>query len=187
MSHKKRIQYLAWGILGIAILLHYVGVAWLGHWHKSQINKIATSHFILVDKASMTLTLYDYNGDSIKSFGVTTGKGYGNKAVVGDMKTPEGVFHVQQIQESKDWEHDFNDGNGTVIGSYGPYFIRLAVPGHRGIGIHGTHRPERIGTRDSEGCIRLKNEDLEELVPFVRPGMVVVITPDASDVATDLL
>ena len=66
---------------------------------------------------------------------------------------------------------------GEIAGAYGPHFIRLEVPGHKGIGIHGTHKPESIGTRDTEGCVRLNNNDIEELINYVSIGMVVVIIP----------
>ena len=55
------------------------------------------------------------------------------------------------------------------------------TPGHKGIGIHGTHKPESIGTRDTEGCIRLHNDDLRQLVGHVRVGMTVVILPSWRD------
>jgi hypothetical protein len=107
---------------------------------------------------------------------------FGNKEKIGDMKTPEGVFHVSDIQNSSQWSHDFKDGLGEIAGAYGPHFIRLEVPGHKGIGIHGTHKPESIGTRDTEGCIRLNNNDIEELINYVSIGMVVVIIPSQYDV-----
>lgn len=134
--------------------------------------------FIVIDKKKMTLTLYDYKGKAKHTYGMACGKGLGDKQKVGDMKTPEGVFHVERIQNSSAWTHDFRDGKGVIKGAYGPYFIRLATPGHRGIGIHGTHDPASIGTRASEGCIRLRNEDVAELVKSVYPGMAVVITND---------
>ena len=60
-------------------------------------------------------------------------------------------------------------------------FIRLDVPGHKGIGIHGTHKPESIGTRDTEGCIRLENSEILKLKELAYLGMVVVITPSVQD------
>jgi len=72
--------------------------------------------------------------------------------------------------------HDFGDGKGPIAGAYGPKFIRLKT-GWSGIGIHGTHDPAYIGKRVTEGCIRLKNEDLAELVPYVKVGMKVQIAP----------
>ena len=44
-----------------------------------------------------------------------------------------------------------------------------------GIGIHGTHDPASIGTRASEGCIRLENSQVEALKKLVCVGTKVVI------------
>lgn len=129
----------------------------------------------------MKLKLIDYKGNELFCAPVATGKNVGNKEKAGDMRTPEGVFQVADIQQAADWKHDFKDGKGEISGAYGDYFIRLAVPGHKGIGIHGTHLPESIGTRASEGCIRMDNEDLNQLVSLIYPPMTVVITPGAED------
>jgi lipoprotein-anchoring transpeptidase ErfK/SrfK len=45
----------------------------------------------------------------------------------------------------------------------------------RGFGIHGTIEPESIGKESSNGCIRLKNEDVEELYDYVMVGDEVQI------------
>lgn len=65
-----------------------------------------------------------------------------------------------------------------VRGAYGPWFFRLKIAQWTSIGIHGTCFPESIGTRVSEGCVRLKNEDLLKLKSFIKIGMKVIITED---------
>ena len=128
------------------------------------------------------LRLIDYKGREIQKYPIACGKNYGNKETKGDLKTPEGLFHVTEIEKASSWVHDFGDGKGEIPGAYGPFFIRLEVPGQKGIGIHGTHKPESIGTRDTEGCIRLNNEDLLKLVKQTHIGMAVLITPSYMDV-----
>ena len=59
---------------------------------------------------------------------------------------------------------------------------RLETPGHKGIGIHGTHDPLSIGTRATEGCIRIKNSELEQLVSLIRVPTTVIITPAVKDI-----
>ncbi len=129
----------------------------------------------------MDLSVYDYKGNQLSKYPIACGLNPGNKEKQGDMKTPEGVFGVSEIQKSEDWSHDFNDGNGEIMGAYGPYFIRLHVPGYKGIGIHGTHDTTSIGNKITEGCIRLRNEDLVQLVPMVKHGTIVIITGVAQD------
>lgn len=141
--------------------------------------------FIVISKETMTLTVYGPNVDKIAEYPVAVGKNLGNKKNVGDMKTPEGAFKVQQIQDASHWTHDFKDGKGEIKGAYGSHFIRLLTPPHKGIGIHGTHDPASIGTRATEGCIRLRNEDLLELVKYVGVSMPVIIVTSAKDQIAD--
>ena len=137
--------------------------------------------FIVVDKQAFTLTLVDEAGAPIKQYGIACAVNYGPKKVRGDHKTPEGTFKITQLLYAKGLSHDFNDGKGPIKDAYGPWFLRLDVPGYRDIGIHGTHLPESIGTRATEGCIRLTNEDIADLKSRVRLGMNVTILPDPSD------
>jgi hypothetical protein len=138
---------------------------------------------VIVDKPSLTMRLINYYGDTIYKFPVAVGTNYGNKEKVGDLKTPEGVFNIEEVVDASSWSHDFMDDNqGSIKGAYGPYFIRLKVPGQKGIGIHGTHDNNSLGKRASEGCIRLNNEDLIQLVNNIKTNSVVVITPGLDDV-----
>ena len=136
---------------------------------------------IYVSKKDMTLTLTDWQGRIIKTYPIACGRNIGQKEKKGDLKTPEGVFSIQQIQDASKWGHDFKDGNGFIKNAYGPWFLRLKTPGFSGVGIHGTHAPESIGTRATEGCIRLVNSDIADLHDRVSLGMTVIIGPEAQE------
>ena len=140
---------------------------------------------IVISKQTMTLRLYDSSEALICCFPVATGKNDGNKQRPGDMKTPEGEFTVEEIVPAAHWTHDFGDGKGVIEGCYGNWFIRLKTPPHKGIGIHGTHDPASIGTRATEGCIRLHNNDLDSLKPMVHTGMRVSIIGGDADFRAD--
>lgn len=155
---------------------------WLFAFTSSLFSSPKETYRIVIVKS--TFTLYLYKGDSLQiTYTVALGKNEGDKERVGDLKTPEGEFVISQIQNSSTWTHDFKDGNGKVKGAYGPWFFRLNTEGTRtisgkswkGIAIHGTHDENSIGTRASEGCVRLRNKDLEELRNIVYVGMSVVI------------
>ncbi len=50
----------------------------------------------------------------------------------------------------------------------GPYYIKLKglsgeAMGREGFAIHGTHKPAEIGMNTSSGCIRLRNNEVEEV------------------------
>lgn len=173
---------LTYCILALLILLPYIGMIGLRGWYKHKLNDINNASFIVISKEDMMLRLIDYKGREIQKYPIACGKNYGNKETKGDLKTPEGLFHVTEIEKASSWVHDFGDGKGEIPGAYGPFFIRLEVPGQKGIGIHGTHKPESIGTRDTEGCIRLNNEDLLTLVKRIHIGMAVFITSSYLDV-----
>ena len=177
-KQKNRTYY----ILALLILLPYVGMIGPRGWYKHKLNDINNTSFIVISKEDMMLRLIDFKGREIQKYPIACGKNYGNKETKGDLKTPEGLFHVTEIEKASSWVHDFGDGKGEIPGAYGPFFIRLEVPGQKGIGIHGTHKPESIGTRDTEGCIRLNNEDLLKLVKQTHIGMAVLITPSYMDV-----
>ena len=178
-NQGKRLTYC---ILALLVLLPYVGMIGLRGWYKQKLSRINNASFIVISKEDMKLRLIDYKGRELLKFPIACGKKYGNKEKKGDLKTPEGLFYISNIEKASNWVHDFGDGKGEISGAYGPFFIRLDVPGHSGIGIHGTHKPESIGTRDTEGCIRLNNDDLLELVKQIHIGMVVFITPSYLDV-----
>lgn len=133
--------------------------------------------FIFISKVDMTLTLVDKQGHPVVTYPIACGRYTGQKQVKGDNRTPEGHFLLQMIQESSNWGHDFHDGKGFIRNAYGPYFLRLRT-GFQGIGIHGTHAPQSIGTRATEGCIRLENKNVEALERQVTLGMPVIIGPE---------
>lgn len=169
----------------LKILIPIIGClcTWLGcnYYYQQRISKIENASMIVISKQNMELNLINYKGDTLFCTPIAAGKAYGNKRKQGDMRTPEGAFKVVDIQDASKWTHDFHDGKGEIKGAYGPFFIRLAVPGHKGIGIHGTHDSLSIGTRITEGCIRLENRELEKLVSMLNMPMTVVITPSAKD------
>ena len=133
---------------------------------------------IVVSKRQLQLYVIDEKGDTLFNCPVACGKNLGNKTRIGDHKTPEGTFRITKMYDATSWKHDFKDGNGMRLGAYGPLFFRLNVPGFTDIGLHGTIFPESIGTRSSEGCVRMRNEDIKKLYRYCHIGMTVIIEPD---------
>ena len=131
-------------------------------------------YWIHIDKGSYTLSLYK-GQDVVKTYSIAVGKNPGNKQAIGDHRTPVGNFRVISIEDASKWKHDFGDGKGKIDGAYGPWFIRLDAGGWKGIGIHGTHDPDSRGTMATEGCIRLSNEEIQDLKRYAYRNMRVVI------------
>lgn len=166
----------------IAVILPYVCIFLMKNWYDDKISEYQKSAFIIINKGDMTLGVYDMEGELVDTFPIGCGTSFGNKIEAGDNRTPEGVFRISDIQNSSEWTHDFNDGKGEIKGAYGSYFIRLGNMPHKGIGIHGTHLPNSIGTRCTEGCIRLRNKDITRLKELVYCGLTVVILPSEEDI-----
>ena len=142
--------------------------------------------FIVISKPEYRLYVCEVvNGDTLKRvhYPVCVGKNKGQKQKPGDMKTPEctakNPFIITEIVDASKWTHDFGDGRGSIL-AYGNWFMRLKTPGHSGIGIHGsTNNESSVPGRGSEGCIRLRNKDLDELkAKYAFVGMRVVIIAD---------
>ena len=142
--------------------------------------------FIVISKPEYRLYVCEVvNGDTLKRvhYPVCVGKNKGQKQKPGDMKTPEctakNPFIITEIVDASKWTHDFGDGRGAIL-AYGDWFMRLKTPGHSGIGIHGsTNNESSVPGRGSEGCIRLRNDDLNELKDkYAFVGMRVVILAD---------
>ena len=133
---------------------------------------------IIVSKKRLMLYVVNEKNDTLFCCPVACGTNLGNKTRIGDKKTPEGTFKITKIYDATSWKHDFGDGKGLRLQAYGPLFFRLDVPGFNDIGLHGTVFPETIGTRSSEGCVRMRNEDITALRRYCFIGMTVVIEED---------
>ena len=144
------------------------------------------SSFIIVDKASMRVLLYDKYGQIIRSYDMACAKNYGTKHKKADSRTPEGFFSVEGKYDSTDWLFTDDDGvTSKKKGQFGPRFIRIKTPVSMQIGIHGTGSPWSLGHRVSHGCIRISNDNIMELFGLVEKGMPVIVLPGKRDRAVN--
>lgn len=142
--------------------------------------------FIIVDKFTMRVILYDPYGCVRKEYKMACSKHYGTKHKKADNRTPEGFFSIEGIYDSTDWLYTDDDGKvSDVKGQFGPRFLRLKIPVTSQIGIHGTCAPWSLGGRRSHGCIRIANENILELAELVEPGMPVIVSPGRRDMAVN--
>jgi len=128
-----------------------------------KVNKAKFS--IVVDKSQNILTLKS-GQEIIKTYRVSTGK---------DSCTPVGTFKIVNKIVNPPWYKE----PGVVIppgdpkNVLGSRWLGISKPSY---GIHGTTDPESIGQSVTEGCVRMKNEEVEELYILVPEGAEVVIT-----------
>jgi hypothetical protein len=126
--------------------------------------RIWTAPFnIFVDK-SQNILMVKKDNEVLKVYHVSTGKG---------SSTPAGEFTITSRLPDPVW---FNrgvvvppDSPANVLGTR---WLGFDVSSY---GIHGTVNPDTIGQQVTEGCVRMRNEEVEELYSFIPTGTKVVI------------
>ncbi|MDR1341402.1 MAG: L,D-transpeptidase [Prevotellaceae bacterium] len=147
---------------------------------RDSLKKDDKTDVILVSKQDLKLRMIKFHDSVMATFPIATGLNPGDKTKSGDRKTPEGIFTVYAIHDASGWDYDFHDGKGRIKGTYGKYFIRFKE--HYHIGIHGTHLPETLGSRATDGCVRMQNENIEKIVPMVsRSKTLIIVSPAMED------
>jgi lipoprotein-anchoring transpeptidase ErfK/SrfK len=93
--------------------------------------------------------------------------------------TPQGEFVIKTRLKNPDW---YSDKHGKIIPFDDPENILGTrwmgfenQENARGLGIHGTKDPDSIGKNRSSGCIRLVNEDMEDLFDVIPRGTPVTV------------
>ena len=101
----------------------------------------------------------------IKEYPVSTGKSVS--------QTPLGIFLIQSRYPYPTWFHKKVIVSGGSSDNFlGSRWLGFDKPQ---FGIHGTIFPGLIGQSVSGGCIRMKNEDVEEIYEFIPVGTTVKI------------
>lgn len=161
------------------------------HIYRQSVNR--NQCFIVVSKKEYRLYVYEIaEGDTLlaASFPVCYAINPEAKEREGDNKTPEcgmgNPFHIMEIKDASTWTFDFSDGRGQIE-AFGHWFMRLDLSesfpdnpdlaANRSIGIHGsTGNEASIPGRDSHGCVRLYDDDLNMLYDkYAQVGTMVVI------------
>jgi len=135
--------------------------------------KVASCKFsILIDK-SQNLLFLKRKDEVVKTYRVSTGK---------DNSTPIGEFTIDRNKlKNPTWFK-----TGAVIDPRNPENILgsrwMGLEGRdlkgeslKGYGIHGTNDPDNLGKQITLGCIRMNNQDVEELFDIIPVGSKVTI------------
>jgi lipoprotein-anchoring transpeptidase ErfK/SrfK len=85
--------------------------------------------------------------------------------------TPTFRWDERMLKEGQRSEHYYL----LPPGPNNPVGILWAGINKKGIGLHGTNSPEKIGRTHSAGCIRFCNWDAIRLPSFIRPGSEVIV------------
>jgi len=119
------------------------------------------------------ILLLTHQGKFFKHFKVGIGK---------ENRTPEGKFLIYGKVIDPIWERKGHEPiqPGDPRNVLGSRWMKLkpiedTVLVGSGYGIHGTTEPDSVGTPASQGCIRMRNEEVEELFDII-PDTKVVVT-----------
>jgi L,D-transpeptidase ErfK/SrfK len=109
-------------------------------------------------------------GKAVKSYPVAVGKaGWG---------TPVGTHEVKNMYRNPPWKNPFKGGvipGGDPANPLGRRWIGFWTNGKNWIGFHGTPNRGSVGRAASHGCVRMYNEDVEEMFEIVKVGTPVIV------------
>jgi murein L,D-transpeptidase YafK len=148
-------------------------------------NSSPSSYYIVIDKSKYELSVVDSEGWLVTYPVVFGNKDLGDKMMAGDRKTPEGLYTLVSKRVDSRWNR-FLALDYPTQADYSKFIYRKQqglIPQSAkiggGIGIHGVW-PHEDYTVDqyqnwTEGCISMKNQDVEELYNLVPVGTKVYI------------
>lgn len=141
--------------------------------------------YLIIDKSDYELQVYDEEGWYATYPVVFGSKDQGDKMMEGDRKTPEGRFKINAKRKHEKWHKmlSLDYPNRESWDKFNQRKKKGLIPTGakigNGIAIHGTWPNDNLVVDDytnwTNGCISLKNEDLDEIEPFLPVGTEVLI------------
>lgn len=118
--------------------------------------------FIVINKSKKILTVYN-NGEIYKKYPIALGKA--------NTPTPNHKFIIVNKLKNPYWGGMGGKSKpvkgGAPNNPLGKRWLGLSTDKYRGYGIHGNSSPFSIGGYVSAGCIRMINEDIDELFEYI--------------------
>ena len=129
---------------------------------------------VVVDKSLYTLWIC-YEGAPFKAYRITIG--------AENKPTPVTKFTVGNKNPKPAWWPPADmKVTGKIPVPYGDpqnplgeWWVALDHDLHHGIGIHGTNDPGSIGSKASNGCVRMLNEEVGDVAAVAYKGMTVTV------------
>lgn len=153
--------------------------------------QLAGTVYIIVFKSTYELKVYDQDG-WYGTYPVVFGsKSMDDKMMEGDRKTPEGTFHIASKRPHEKWDKmmliDFP--TQTDIEKFNERKAKGLIPKNAkiggGIAIHGTWPHDEMAVdlyqNWTNGCIALKNSDVDELYDMLPVGTTVTIMKEEKE------
>ncbi|RHH20517.1 hypothetical protein DW219_09940 [Desulfovibrio sp. AM18-2] len=164
---------------GVALALLFCGAMTLArpaladNWQATLYNEGLPTHLVAVDKARQTFLFFEKKSPlKLKyTFPCTTGQLPGDKQVLNDLRTPEGVYFVE-----------YKIASGLDFKEYGGIAYTLNYPnpvdklrGKTGHGIWIHSKGFGIEPLSTRGCVAIGLDEIGEVGPQLTPGTAVVL------------
>jgi murein L,D-transpeptidase YafK len=140
--------------------------------------KLSSGFVVFVDKRQQQVYVFQsVHGKLEKVFEApcSTGKVPGPKMVEGDAKTPIGIFFATRFARMPDTSTTY--GAMVYYLDYPNLFDKRAKRNGDNIWIHGTNKP--LQPNQSNGCVALRNQDLENLSRYIFLGKTPIIIEES--------
>ncbi|MEM9087485.1 MAG: L,D-transpeptidase [Cyanobacteria bacterium P01_F01_bin.53] len=133
-------------------------------------SSVAANSRVVLSLAERRVYLYR-NNMLISSYPVAVG--------TDETPTPQGQFTVSQMVENPVWQSPWTGevhepGPDSALGLR---WIEFATSPEGAFGFHGTPTLDSIGHAASNGCVRMRNEDVVALFAQVNVGTPVIVQP----------
>lgn len=147
--------------------------AYADNWQAPLYDEGLPSHLVAVDKHRQSFLFFERKSPlRLKyTFPCTTGQVPGDKQVVNDKRTPEGIYFVE-----------YKIAGGLDFAEYGGVAYTLNYPnpvdrlrGKTGHGIWIHSKGFGIFPRDTRGCVAIGLQDIDTVGPSLVPGTAVVL------------
>jgi L,D-transpeptidase YnhG len=136
-----------------------------------------TRHAIAVDTSKSRLYLFENSTEGLKPIGdyyISIGKSGIEKSLVGDQRTPLGVYYITSNLDPKSLK-DFYGSGALPINYPNPLDVSRGKTGG-GIWLHGTPPGQfSRAPKASDGCVVLANPDLERIIRTVEVRTTPVV------------
>lgn len=143
-------------------------------------------YVFIVDKAERVLSIWGTQDGDLQRLAVypaDIGKNRGDKQFLGDKKTPEGIYFFLEKYERA--ALDYNTyGSRALTTDYPNYFDRRSKKTGSGIWLHAV--PDSVPlTRGSRGCVVVRDDVVQTLHPYFKPGLTPIVIQDSVTFRSD--
>ena len=155
----------------------FINDLWFHKQNIEDFDRNLSQYFFVADKTNAKLYLYFYNGSTklLKTYDIVSGEVIGDKQILNDKKTPEGIYFFEYFIGKKALLARFGEIESK---QYGPLAVTLNYPNPidknqnktgNGIWIHGVEENNRVSKKfDTRGCIASANNDIPNITKYIQ-------------------